>query len=707
MIKVPISIQMQNGENGVATLHMILSYYKKFLSIEDIRQYCPASRSITDVKQLCVGANHFGLVTEVKENVTPEELKSMNFPVVVTWNKRYYAIVKGFRHNKVYINDAAKGTYKITEEAFFRRFGGKVIVMSPGQDFVPEGKPVSSLSIVWSRAKHNKQATTKILIYNLIMVGLTIFMLIVTREMMDKVISQGNTILVIPLGLVLIILLVLKIFTSVINLTDSLKESRKMSAQSGSRLYKTILNLPIKFFEDHTVGDIVNRINTNMKIDQSFFRVMLPNIINCLVTLFYLVMMFVYQPIFAIMFIVLEVLNILANILIRSKTSVASKSLNVVESNISSFTLNGVNMIETIKTSGTENNFFSTWTQSQNRFDESRQELARLDSVAVLIASIHRILSTFVLIFGGVWLMTEGYISIGVLTIFQSVLNNMQSSLNQAIGLTSEIQTMRTCVERVDDILDRKVDEEVELSGDPEPIRGHILINNISFCYTEGDRPAVENFSLDIKEGESVALVGHTGCGKSTVIKMLTGLYKPTSGDIFYDGKNINEIPSSVFHSYVASVDQDTMTFDGSVSDNIKLWDEYISDYTMVEASKDARIYDSIVGIHGGFDKDIAENGRNYSGGEIQRIEIARALSHNPSVLILDEFTSALDVITEKEVFDSIKKRNATCVIAVHRLSSIMKCDRVVVMEKGKIIEMGEPHALYAKNGAFTKLIER
>jgi len=707
MIKVPVSIQMQNGENGAATLQMILSYYKKFLSIEDVRQYCPASRSTTNVKQLCTGANHFGLVTEVKENVTPDELKSMNFPVVVSWNKRYYAIVKGFRHNKVYINDASKGTYIMTQEAFFRKFGGTVIALSPGNDFVPEGKPVNSLSIVWKRAKQNKQATKKVLIYNLIMVGLTVIMLFVTREMMDRVISQENIALVLPLGLVLIILLVMKIFISVVNLTDSLKESRKMSAQSGSGLYKTILNLPIKFFEDHTVGDIVNRINTNMNIDQSFFRTILPNIINCLVTLVYLVMMFVYQPVFAAVFMVLEVLNILVNVLIRSKTSVVLKSLNVVESNISSFTLNGVNMIETIKTSGTENSFFSKWTQSQNRFDESRQELARLDSIAVFFSGIHRILSTFVLVFGGVWLMAKGYISIGILTIFQSMLNNMQASLYQAIGLTSEIQTMRTAVERVDDILDRETDEEVELSGEPEEIRGHITIDNISFSYTEGDSPVVENFSLDIKEGESVALVGHTGCGKSTVIKLLTGLYKPTSGDILYDGKHINEIPSSVFHSYVAAVDQDAMTFDGSVSENIKLWDEYISDYTMVEASKDARIYDSIVGIHGGFDKDITENGRNFSGGEIQRIEIARALSHNPSVLILDEFTSALDVITEKEVFESIKKRNATCVIAVHRLSSIMKCDRVVVMEKGKIIEMGEPHALYAKNGAFTKLIER
>lgn len=364
-------------------------------------------------------------------------------------------------------------------------------------------------------------------------------------------------------------------------------------------------------------------------------------------------------------------------------------------------------MIETIKASGAENGFFKKWSGYQANVNNNFIQMSKMSLLWGMIPSAINMIVNVSITTIGLWLCMNGKFTIGMIMAFQGYLSSFMGPVNEVISATNSILEMRTDMERIEDVMEYPDDDIVTEKKNVQyaKLSGEVELKNVTFGYSKLEAPLIENFSLKLKPGSRVALVGPSGCGKSTISKLVAGLYKQWDGEILFDGKPINEIDKNVFRGSLAVVDQDITLFEDSISNNIKMWDESIEGYEVIMAARDAGMHDEITLRDGGYNYKLIENGKDFSGGQRQRLEIARVLAQDPTIVILDEATSALDAKTEYEVTNAIKNRGVTCMIVAHRLSTIRDCDEIIVLDNGKVVERGTHDELYRLGGFYTKLV--
>ena len=375
---------------------------------------------------------------------------------------------------------------------------------------------------------------------------------------------------------------------------------------------------------------------------------------------------------------------------------------------LASATVNAVDMIETIKASGAENGFFEKWSgyqasvSSQNvRFQKQDQMLG---VIPMAVSSVMSVLVTSM----GVWFTMQGFFTVGMIIAFQGFMTSFMAPAGQLIGAGQTIQEMRTSMERIEDVMNYPEDPVFNEKPEPEKydkLSGTLVMKDVTFGYSKLAAPLIENFNLELKQGARVAFVGASGSGKSTLSKLISGLYQPWSGSILFDGRPAGEIDRNVFTGSVAVVDQDIILFEDTIAGNIKMWDNSIEDFEMIMAARDAEIHEDIMQRNGNYRYTITEGGKDFSGGQRQRLEIARVLAQDPTMIILDEATSALDAKTEFDVVQSIKDRGITCVVIAHRLSTIRDCDEIIVLDHGKVVERGTHEELMKNDGAYKTLV--
>lgn len=704
-MRVPIVIQMHSGENGAAALAMMLFYYKKYLPMEQIRSKCLYTRNGSTPEQLCEAANFFGMESKVKR-IKQEEWKNLSLPCIAQWKKKYFVVVTGFDKGRVKLNDPFKGAVSIKDDEFFQGCTGKIVELKPGADFVQEGKADGLWGRIRTRLSYIRKSMISIAGAHAVTALMNMAMLALVQVMMDDLMEDGAHLGYIIVLSLMTLTLIIRIGFSAYESLSIYSVSRDMAAKSGSRLYKKMLRLPMSFFEQHFAGEIMERLDQNMHIDRSLLYRLIPKFCDFVTTLFYIVMMFYYQPVLAAVCLGLEGLYLLASSCLQRIQADTCRSLRTSSSAMKTSLLNGMNTIETIKSMGVERSFFTRWIQSQNEYCSTRVKTQKLGTAQFLVGEVFGRLMSAVLLFGGVIFIINGNFTLGMMSAFQSMLKRVRSSMKSFMSTEQSLQMMRSDIERVDDILERDGEEVIYTDGNADKLKGNLEVKNVCYRYNSGDIPAVEDVSFKVEQGQMVAIVGETGCGKSTLLKMLSGLYTPASGEILYDGKKRNEIPNVVFYSSIGSVDQELAFFEDSLKENLKMWDKTIEDYEMILAARDAQIHHRIMENAETYDAMILENGRNYSGGELQRLELARTLSREPTIMLLDEFTSALDTKNEEKVFQAIRNKGTTCILAAHRLSTVRQCDQILVMQKGRIVERGN-HEELSKNGTiYRQLIE-
>ena len=717
--KTPVVMQLEALECGAAALAMILAYYGKWIPLEQVRLDCGISRDGSSAKNILLAARNYGL-TAKGYRVEPEILKqSGTFPCIVHWEFNHFIVLNGFRNGKVYVNDPARGSIVLTEEQFDDGFTGICIMLEPTDGFEMSGKPKSILGFVKRRLKGAASAVAFSVITLVIASLMGVIKPGFARFFADELLGGGQGKLVIPFLVFLSLLAVIEILVSTLTAIYSLRISGKLAVVGNASYMWKVLRLPMVFFSQRMAGDIQQRKESNGTVAQTLVDVVTPLAINTVMMIFYLTVMVRYSVWLATIGILSIVINfLLARIISKRKVNV-TRVLMRDSGMLYGTTVAGIEMIETIKSSGAENGFFENWAGYKANVNNGEVKYTIVDSYLGMIPSIISALTSSLILVLGIYFTVSGDFTIGMVMAFQGFLVAFSAPATELIAANSTITEMRTLMERIEDVMEYPDDtpddtmddvmpegQEAENEEEYSKLSGDIEIKNVTFGYSPLGEPIIKDFSMKMWPGKKIAFVGATGCGKSTISKLISGLYKPWSGEILFDGKPIEEIPKQVLTGSLAVVDQDIILFEDTIADNIRMWDSTIQDFEVILAARDASIHNDILEKSGGYQHKILEGGKDFSGGQKQRMEIARVLAQDPTIIIMDEATSALDARTEYEVVKSIADRGITCIVIAHRLSTIRDCDEIVVLDKGVVVERGTHEELFAEGGYYTQLID-
>ena len=709
--KVPVIMQMEALECGAASLAMILAYYKLFLPLEQVRRDCGVSRDGSNARNILKAARSYGMEANGYRYELEGLLENAWFPCIIHWNFNHFIVLKGYKGKKVYINDPARGDVVISMDEFDKGFTGICILLKPGEAFQPGGKKKSIIGFAKKRMTGAGSAVAFVALTTMIISLLTLIRSGFSRVLLDYLLTGREPGWLIPFILGLSLCSALHIIVSWVNAIYVLRISGKLASVGETGYMWSVFQLPMEFFSQRLAGDIQQRKSTNAGIASSIVNVVSPLALNAIMVIFYLVVMLRYSVMLTLVGVSSCAINIFLSYMISAKRVNISRVIMRDQGKLSSATVSGIEMIETIKSSGAENGYFRKWAGYQASVNTQKLHYIKLNQYLGAVPALVQQITTMAVLLLGVCLVIKGKFSAGMVMAFQGHLSSFTNPVSQLIGSGQTIQEMRTDMERVEDVMAYPTDaapsfkESVEGETGLDKLNGEIEMKDVSFGYSPLGAPLIEHFNIKMEPGSRVAFVGSSGCGKSTLAKLISGLYKPWQGEILFDGKPISEIDRDVFTGSIAVVDQDIIMFEDTIANNIRMWDRSIEDYEVIMAARDAQIHDDIVKREGGYEYRLHAGGSDFSGGQRQRLEIARVLAQDPTIIVMDEATSALDAKTEFEVVQSIKDRGITCIVIAHRLSTIRDCDEIIVLDQGKVVERGTHDELMKLNGVYTKLV--
>ncbi len=706
--RVPVVMQLETLECGAACLCMILAYYDKWIPLEQVREDCGVSRDGSNAGNILKAARFYGMNAK-GYRYEPNALKAQGkFPCIVHWNFNHFVVLDGFKGDKAYLNDPAKGAYSLSMKDFDEAFTGICLEFEPTDSFTPSGKPKSMLGFAAKRLKGTGTAIVFTVLTSIIAALMGFIRPAFSRVLLDHLLSgtdlEWTTSFLIFLGIFNLI----EITMSALQAIYLLRINGKMAAVGNASYMWKILRLPMRFFSQRMSGDIQGRQRTNASIANNLIGTFAPLLLNTAMMIFYLVVMLRYSVMLTMIGLVSMTINALVSNYISQKRINITRVSMRDSAKLSSATVSGIEMIETIKASGSENGYFKKWAGYQASVNTQQVKFLKLNQYLGMIPQFVSTLANNTVLFLGVWLTMQGEFTVGMVMTFQGFLASFMSPAMNLVSAGQKLQEMRTQMERIDDVMEYpedKVFDESDSSENLNKLSGKIELKNIVFGYTPHAEPLIKDFSMSLSTGKSVAIVGASGCGKSTMSKLIAGLYKPWSGEILFDGKTMNQIPRNVFRGSLAVVDQDIILFEDTIANNIKMWDDSIEDFEMILAAHDAQIHDDIMRRPKGYHHKLIEGGKDFSCGQRQRIEIARSLAQDPTIVVLDEATSALDAKTEYEVVKAIRKRGITCIVIAHRLSTIRSCDEIIVMEQGVIKSRGTHKELMENSEIYRNLV--
>ena len=707
--KVPVIMQLEALECGAASLAMILAYYGKWIPLEQIRSDCGVSRDGSNAKNIILAARYYGLEA-YGARYEPDSLQAAgNFPCIVHWNFNHFVVLRGFRGDRAYLNDPAKGDYSVSMKEFDDAFTGVCLHFQPSERFVPSGEPKSMLGFAKNRLTGAKSAVAFAMATGVISSLVSVFVPAFSRVFLDRILPGKNPEWIVPFFIMLGALNLVQILMSATQDIYNLRINGKLAASGNAEYMWKVLQLPMDFFSQRMAGDIQSRQISNATIANTLINTFAPLLLNVVMMVIYFAVMIRYSWVLTLVGLSsLTIDALVSNYISKKRINVTRVSMRDA-AKLDSATSAGIEMIETIKSSGAENGYFSKWSGYQASVNTQRVRFEKINqilgSVPVLINTVA---NNSVLILG-VFLTMQGKFTEGMILAFQSLLTSFMSPALNLVSAGQTIQEMRTQMERVEDVMEYPADDilsdDVEMTGEYSKLSGNIELKNVVFGYSRLGEPLIKDFNLTVTPGKSVAIVGGSGCGKSTMSKLISGIYRPWSGEILFDGKPISDIDKSVFRGSLAVVDQDIILFADTIANNIKMWDNSIEDFEMILAARDAQIHDDIMQRVGGYDHKLVDGGKDFSGGQRQRMEIARVLAQDPTIVIMDEATSALDAKTEYEVVKAIRDRGITCIVVAHRLSTIRSCDEIIVMQKGEVVDRGTHRELMKKCPLYNELV--
>lgn len=718
-VKCPTLLQMEAVECGAASLGIILGYHGRVVPLEELRVECGVSRDGSKANNVLRAARKYGLEAKGFKYDNLAKLFELPLPVVLFWNMNHFLVLEGFRGGKVYLNDPAQGPRRITMEELNSSYSGVVLTFQPGPDFQRGGQKNSMFRSLKARLEDSKLALLYVMLCGLFLVVPGLVVPTFTRVFIDDYLVGNRAYMVKPLlwamgatgGIMLLLNWLQKYYLT--------RLETKLSLVHSSRFFAHIQRLPIPYFVQRYAGEIGGRVAINDRVATVIGSELTKTVIDLCVVVFYAALMFWYDVWLTVVVILVTLLNIVSiKVVARLRTDV-SRRLLLDKGKLQGTAMGGLQMIETLKATGGEAEFFARWAGFQSKSLNGDQVLALLsETTAAVPEAVSSLAKMTVYLMGGYRVM-QGDMTVGMLVAYETLVGSFTHPLTSLVRFGGMIQELEGDMNRLDDVMRYPQDEQyardrehklqqqqgVQPEDSKLKLTGHVELRNITFGYSPLDPPLIQDFNLVIEPGQRVALVGGSGSGKSTVAKLVSGLYEPWQGEVLFDGVPRQQIPRSLITNSLGIVDQEVFLFGGTIAENVSMWDATLPAQRIQQACRDAALEEVIEGREGRYEALIDEGGKNLSGGQRQRLEISRALAGEPTIVVLDEATSALDPTTEVMIDESLRRRGCTAIVIAHRLSTIRDADKILVMQRGKVVQQGTHDEMKNVPGPYKDLI--
>jgi NHLM bacteriocin system ABC transporter peptidase/ATP-binding protein len=720
--RVPTVLQMEAVECGAAALAMVLAYHRRLVPLEEVRQACGVSRDGSKASNVVKAARGYGLIAKGFKK-EPAELRKLPVPMIVHWNFNHFVVLEGFGKGRAFLNDPGHGPRTVTEEEFDQSFTGVALTFEPGPEFAAGGEERTLAAALGRRLAGLHGALAYVVLAGLALVLPGLLVPTFSRVFVDDVLVKGMADWVRPLAWFMAATALVIALLAWLQQRYLLRLETRLAIGTSARFLWHVLHLPLQFFTQRFPGEIASRVGINDRVAQLLSGELATTMLAAVMVAFYAALMVRYDPVLAAIVVATGALNMAALRFVSRRRTELSQRLQQDRGKAIGTAMGGLLNIENLKATGSESDFFARWSGYYAKAANAQHQLALQTTLLSAVPPLLLAVSTALLLgLGGLRVM-DGELSMGMLIAFQALMMAFLAPVGSLVNMGSALQEVRGDMNRLDDVLRAQresaqypvpsaqyavpgVAEELDsFAGVPARLSGHLELRRVSFGYSRLEPALIQDFTLTLKPGARVALVGGSGSGKSTVARLVSGLYEPWAGEVLLDGIPRARIPRPVMTSSFAVVDQDVFLFEGSIRENLTMWDPTVPEPDLVEAARDACIHEDVSARPGGYASKVEEGGRNFSGGQRQRMEIARALVNRPSVLVLDEATSALDPTVEQQIDDNLRRRGCTCLIVAHRLSTIRDCDEIVVLDAGCIVQRGTHDELKDADGPYRDLI--
>jgi len=707
-VRTPLVLQMEAVECGAACLGMVLGYFGKFVSLDILRVDCGVSRDGSNAANLLKVAQQYGCTAKGFRKTDSDVLKGP-FPAILFWNFNHFVVLEGASKSAAYLNDPAVGRRSVPLSEFEKSFTGIVLSVEPGENFEHGGKPPRPMVQLLRQA-----AAFRVQLFFVLLIG---FLIAIpgfavpnfAGIFVDGILLENQRSWFRPLVAAIAASVIAMTILSWIKSAVLLRVAADMTSWRSADFLWYVLRLPPGFFALRYLGDIANRVTSVQRIAQLISGQIGFAVFKLFTALILFALMFILEPVLAMVAIGGALINVLVLKVLHRVRFETSVRLSVEEGKLFGTSFIGIKTIETLKASAREDDFFGKWAGYHARTILSEQLLARLDQLSALVPAVIITMTMAAALWIGGARVLESALTLGAFIAFQALFSAVSAPVQLMVDTVGQSQQVAADLTRLNDVLNHPLDWRHAKPPTAGPITKteavSLRLENLSFGYNPLAPALIDGFDLKITPGGWTALVGATGSGKSTIGKLASGLYQPWGGRVLIDGKDITTIDRFELAQLIGAVDQEIALFEGSFRDNLTLWDPTVPQEALISAARSAQIFDLISSTAESFAGQVEENGRNFSGGERQRIEIARALVRSPALLILDEATSALDPATELNIMQALRARGMSCLVVAHRLSTIRDCDEIIVLDRGQVVERGTHDELMARDGEYSRLI--
>ena len=714
-LRTPLFPQLEASECGAACLGAVLAHYGRWEPIEQLRLACGVSRDGSSAADVVRAGRGYGLQMEGWSKQM-DELGDVRLPAVLFWEFNHFVVLEGVGRGSYYLNDPANGRRVVGEDKFSQAFTGIVLEASPGPDFRTGGSSPGILSQLWPWLRDVKRSLGFVAACGLLLAVPSLVLPVLLSVFVDHVLSGrspswGSLVASAAACAGVATYLLVWLQQRVLR-----KLAVSLSVVHAERLLSHLFRLPTRFFAHRFSGDLTSRIQLVDGVAASAAGQFVSIVVELVMSVLFLVLMALYDPLLAAIVAALGAACVLLMRVITGRRNDENRQLRREQALSFGLGASALRNMDSLRATASEDDFFARWTGYQARELVARQKFQELGHVVAALPRLFIFLGGATVLGLGGWRVVSGDMTLGALMAVYLLAAGFLQPIGRFVRFADALQILEADLHRINDVMNAPEDPALASVGSTATgevatlagrlrLAGRVEVRNLTFGYQPNRPPLIENLSLSIEPGQRIAVVGPSGSGKSTLLKLISGEYTPWSGEVRFDGVPSREIPRRVLTRSTSVVDQQIFLFAGTVRDNLTLWDPTVADRQVVAAATDAVIHDEIMSRAGGYDSAVEEEGRNFSGGQRQRLEIGRALVGDPSVLFLDEATSALDTVTELLIDDGLRRRGCTCVMVAHRLSTIRDCDQIIVMERGRQVQAGTHAELMAAESSLYRQV--